>query len=179
MKRLVLPALLLAGLVAGCGDSGDDTSDSVGQSSPSPTASPSPTPTGCPSGTPTKDLGTKPAPVVPAGSTPPATTTSTDIVVGKGETAKTGSHVAVKYVGVLFADCQEFDSSWKVSPTYTLPFTIGQGVIPGFSKGTTGMRVGGRRQIVIPPSEGYGDADSGPIPGGSTLIFVIDLVSVS
>jgi peptidylprolyl isomerase len=175
MKRLVLPALLLAGALSACG--GSDNKENLGQASPTPT--PSPTPTGCPVGVPTKDLKTKPVPVVPEGSKPPATTTSTDIVVGTGKTAKSGSHVAVKYVGVLFADCSEFDSSWSRGATDTLPFTIGAGVIPGFSKGTTGMKVGGRRQIVIPPSEGYGDQDNGPIPGGSTLIFVIDLVSVS
>jgi FKBP-type peptidyl-prolyl cis-trans isomerase len=179
MKRLVLPALLLAGALSGCG--GDNGSDTVGQASPTPTPTPTPTVTvsGCPSTPATKDLKTKPVPTLPAGSTPPATTTSTDVVVGKGATAKDGSQVKVKYVGVLFSDCKEFDSSWSRGATETLPFTIGSGVIPGFSKGTAGMKVGGRRQIVIPPSEGYGDQDNGPIPGGSTLIFVIDLVSVS
>jgi len=179
MKRLVLPALVLAGALSGCG--GDNGSDSVGQSSPTPAPTPTPTTTvsGCPSGPATKDLSKKPAPVLPAESTPPASTTFTDVVVGKGKTAKTGSHVAVKYVGVLFSDCKEFDSSWSRGAKDTLPFTIGADVIAGFSKGTEGMRVGGRRQIVIPPSEGYGDTDSGPIPGGSTLIFIVDLVSVS
>jgi peptidylprolyl isomerase len=179
MKRLVLPALVLAGALSGCG--GGDGNDAVGEASATPTPSPTPTVTvsGCPSTPATKDLKTKPVPTLPAGSTPPATTTSTDVVVGKGATAKDGSQVKVKYVGVLFSDCKEFDSSWKTSPTYTLPFTVGSGVIPGFSKGTTGMKVGGRRQIVIPPSEGYGDVDNGPIPAGSTLIFVIDLVSAT
>lgn len=179
MKRLALPALLLAGVLSGC--SGNDGTDSVGQSSPTPTAEPTATTTvsSCPAGNPTKDLSTKPAAVLPEGSAPPTTTTSTDIVVGKGKVAKAGSQVAVKYVGLLFDTCEEFDSSWKRSPSETLPFTIGQGVIPGFSKGTTGMRVGGRRQVLIPAAEGYGDQGGGPIPPGATLIFLIDLISVS
>jgi FKBP-type peptidyl-prolyl cis-trans isomerase len=181
MKRLVLPALLLAGAVSACG--GNDNSDNLGQSSPTPsataTASPTPAVSACPAGAPTKDMSKKPAVVLPAGSTPPADTTFTDVVVGKGKEARSGSHVAVKYVGVLFDTCQEFDSSWKTSPSQTLPFTIGSGVIPGFSKGTTGMRVGGRRQVIIPAKDGYGDNPVGAIPAGATLIFVIDLVSVS
>jgi peptidylprolyl isomerase len=179
MKRLVLPALLIAGALSACG--GNDNKDNLGQASPTPTPSASPTPavSACPTGPATKDLTKKPAAVLPAGSTPPASTTVTDVVVGKGKTAKAGSHVAVKYVGVLFDTCKEFDSSWSRSPKETLPFTIGSGVIPGFSKGTTGMRVGGRRQVVIPAEDGYGAQGGGPIPPNATLIFVIDLVSVT
>jgi peptidylprolyl isomerase len=177
MKRLVLPALLLAGALSACG--GDNGNDSVGEASPTPT--PSPTPTGCPTGAATTDLKSKPVVVVPEAATQPTTTQLNDIVVGKGKTARSGSHVTVKYVGVLFATCEEFDSSWSRGANSTLPFQVDAvpGVIAGFNKGVTGMRVGGRRQIVIPPSEGYGDTPNGAIPGGSTLIFVVDLVSVS
>lgn len=179
MKRLVLPALLIAGALSAC--SGNDSKDNLGQSSPSPSASPTPATSACPAGPATKDLKSKPAVVLPAGSTPPASTTFTDVVVGKGKLAKPGSHVAVKYVGVLFDTCKEFDSSWSRGANQTLPFTVGtHGVIPGFEKGTAGMRVGGRRQVVIPPAEGYGAAGSPPaIPPNATLIFVVDLVSVS
>jgi hypothetical protein len=178
MKRLVLPALILAGALSAC-SSGDSGNEAVGQSTPTPT--PSPTPTGCPAGAATTDLKTKPVPVVPEGARQPTTTQVNDIVLGKGKAAKSGSHVAVKYVGVLFATCEEFDSSWSRGADSTLPFQVDAvpGVIAGFNKGVTGMRVGGRRQIIIPPSEGYGDAPNGSIPAGSTLIFVIDLVSVS
>ncbi|HUR51516.1 MAG TPA: FKBP-type peptidyl-prolyl cis-trans isomerase [Mycobacteriales bacterium] len=177
MRRSLLPALALALALAGC--SGDNGKDSVGQASPTPSITPAPTASGCPTGAPTTDLTKKPVVVMPDAAAPPATTTSTDVVVGKGAEAMNGSAVAVKYVGVLFDSCQEFDSSWKTSPQQTLPFTVGGGVIPGFSKGVTGMHVGGRRQVVIPASEGYGPGGSGPIPPNATLIFVIDLVSVS
>jgi len=181
MKRTALPALVLAlalGL-SGCGDDGDDTGDATGNgptAATTPTLSASATPC-TPAGTGTTDMATKPVPVIP--KTPaPAETTVTDVVCGTGEEAKDGSDVEVKYVGVLYADGKEFDSSWSRGPAETLPFRIGGGVITGFSKGVTGMKVGGRRQVVIPPAEGYGDQANGQIPAGSTLVFVIDLVTV-
>ena len=130
-----------------------------------------------PSGTGTTDLTKKPVVTVP--KTPaPAETTTIDIVCGTGAQADDGSAVEVKYVGVLYTNGQEFDSSWKSGSTF--PFTVGTGVIPGFSKGVTGMKVGGRREIIIPAKDGYGAQGQPPsIPGGATLIFVIDLVSVS
>lgn len=131
-----------------------------------------------PSGSGTTDLTKKPVVVVPRAPAPTATT-SIDIVCGTGAEAKAGSVVEAKYVGVLYGNGQEFDSSWKVSADNTFSFTIGQGVIPGFSIGTTGMRVGGRREIIIPPKDGYGAGGSPPvIPPNATLIFVIDLVKV-
>jgi peptidylprolyl isomerase len=182
MKRALVLALVLAGALSGC----SDDKNSLGQaSSPTPTQSASPTPsptpavTGCPAGAPTTDLTKKPKPVLPAGTLAPAETTFTDVVIGKGAEAKAGSNVSVKYVGVLFDTCQEFDSSWKTSPQTTFPFTIGGRVVTGFSIGTTGMRVGGRRQVVIPSKDGYGPSGNGPIPPDATLIFLIDLVSVS
>ena len=99
------------------------------------------------------------------------------LVVGTGATAKAGSQVTVKYVGVLFSTGKEFDSSWSRGECETLPFTVGQGVINGFTIGVTGMKVGGRREVTIPPKDGYGAQGVGPIPPNATLIFVIDLVS--
>jgi peptidylprolyl isomerase len=162
MKRTLLAALVLATAVTGCSDDSPKTTDTVKGSSCTPT------------GTGTTDLKTKPVYTVTK-DTPPTATTNVDIVCGDGAEAKAGSAVAVKYVGVNYADGKEFDSSWKRGTEETLPFTIGSGVIEGFSKGTTGMKVGGRRQVTIPPADGYGD--SGPVPGG-TLVFLIDLVSV-
>jgi FKBP-type peptidyl-prolyl cis-trans isomerase len=174
MNKPLLLALALTFAVSGCG--GDNGKKSVSESTPTPSA----TPQGCPSGPATTDLTKKPSATVPVGAKAPTTTTFTDVVVGKGAEAKAGSHVAVKYVGVLYDTCQEFDASWNRGADNTLPFQIGGGVIPGFSKGTTGMRVGGRRQVIIPAADGYGDQGSPPvIPGGATLIFVIDLVQVS
>lgn len=174
MKRALVLTLALTSLLTACG--GDNGKDQVGQA-------PSPTPTvptsACPSGPPTTDLKSKPAAVLPAGSTAPTETTYTDVVVGKGKEATAGANVEVKYLGVLFDTCKEFDSSWSRGAGETLPFQVGGQVIPGFSKGTLGMKVGGRRQVVIPAQDGYGDQGAGAdIPPGATLIFVIDLVKV-
>ena len=128
-----------------------------------------------PSGSGSTDLSKKPVIAVPTGPAP-TETTFTDLVCGTGTQADDGSQVEVKYVGVLYTNGKEFDSSWKRGPTETLPFTIGSGVIAGFTKGVTGMKVGGRRMIVIPPKDGYGSSASGGIPGNSTLVFVVDLV---
>ena len=103
-----------------------------------------------------------------------------DVVVGDGAEAVEGSSVAVKYVGAFYETGEEFDSSWSRGADDTLPVTLGAGqVIEGFDQGITGMQVGGRRVVTIPSELGYGDADRGPIPGGSTLVFVIDLVEVT
>ena len=87
----------------------------------------------------------------------------------------------MKYVGALYETGKEFDSSWKTSPTQTLPFTVcSAGVIPGFAIAPTGMKVGGRRQVTIPALYGYGAEGSPPaIPANATLVFVIDLVKVT
>ena len=173
MKKSLLLALVLTSALAACGGS-DDTKETVSQ--PSPTAAS----TECtPSGTGTTDLTKKP--VVTAPKTPaPATTTVIDIVCGTGAEAKEGSSVHVKYLGALYTDGSEFDSSWSRSPDETLPFTICSRIIPGFCTGTTGMKVGGRREVIVSPADGYGAAGSPPkIPANATLIFVIDLVDVS
>jgi peptidylprolyl isomerase len=128
----------------------------------------------------TTDLSVKP--VIKADPAPPPTeVTVADIVVGKGAEATTLSSVEAKYVGALYTDGTEFDSSWKTSPDTTIPFTVcGTGTIPGFAIGPTGMRVGGRRQITIPAKLGYGEQGSPPaIPANAPLVFVIDLVKVT
>ena len=173
MKRtLILTAVLTASLTACSGNS----TTSVGEEQ-TPTPTPTPTATAlrlCPTPGPATDLSQKPTYTVPK-ATPPAETTNSDIVVGTGEPAKSGQSVTVKYVGVNYATGAEFDSSWKTSCDNTFAFDIGGNVIPGFSKGVTGMQVGGRRLVVIPPKDGYGD--QGPVPGG-TLAFIIDLVAI-
>jgi peptidylprolyl isomerase len=173
-RTFVLAAVVLASLTA-C--SGSSTS-TVGQA-PTPTATLEPTPTTtpvrlCPTPGPATDLSQKPAYTVPRAPAPTVTTTK-DIVVGTGPAAKSGQSVTVKYVGVDYKTGAEFDSSWKVSCDNTFAFDVGGNVIPGFSKGVTGMQVGGRRLVVIPPKDGYGN--QGPVPGG-TLAFIIDLVAI-
>ncbi|MEE1800111.1 MULTISPECIES: FKBP-type peptidyl-prolyl cis-trans isomerase [unclassified Streptomyces] len=112
------------------------------------------------------------------GGEPPADLEIKDIWEGDGEVATAGANVKVHYVGVAFSTGEEFDSSWNRSGP--LPFTLGAGqVIAGWDQGVQGMRVGGRRQLTIPPHLAYGDRGAGArIAPGETLIFVCDLVSV-
>ena len=94
------------------------------------------------------------------------------ITEGSGEPAVAGNSVTVVYAGFL-ANGSSFDSG-------QFPFTLGSGqVVAGFDEGVTGMKVGGIRLIVFPPSLGYGDQGQGAIPGGSILIFRIELVSIN
>ena len=100
-------------------------------------------------------------------------------MVGTGQSANSGKTVTVNYVGVLYNDGKEFDSSWKRNQPFTTHLASGS-VIPGWVQGISGMKVGGRRELIIPPSLGYGKAGSPPaIPPNSTLVFVVDLLSVS
>ncbi|MFJ4005106.1 FKBP-type peptidyl-prolyl cis-trans isomerase [Streptomyces sp. NPDC090023] len=120
---------------------------------------------------------TKPEVDVPEGEAPVELTVR-DLVVGDGAEVKPGMVVRVHYVGVNFASGREFDSSWDRGEPYK--FALGGGkVIKGWDRGVRGMRVGGRREIVVPPRLGYGNQSPSPlIPPGSTLVFVVDLVDV-
>jgi peptidylprolyl isomerase len=112
-----------------------------------------------------------------AGGEPPADLEITDIWEGDGAVAKPGDMVEVHYVGVAFSTGEEFDASWNRGAP--LQFQLGAGrVIAGWDPGVQGMKVGGRRQLVIPPDLAYGDRGAGQaIAPGETLIFVCDLVS--
>jgi peptidylprolyl isomerase len=112
------------------------------------------------------------------GGEPPADLQITDITVGDGPEAKAGDNVQVHYVGVAYSTGEEFDSSYDRGDP--LGFQLGAGrVIAGWDQGVQGMRVGGRRQLVIPPHLAYGDRGAGNvIAPGETLIFVCDLVGV-
>lgn len=99
-----------------------------------------------------------------------------DIKAGTGAAAKVGSHVTVHYTGWLTTG-KKFDSS--VDSHQPFDFTIAQGdVIKGWDEGVAGMKVGGKRQLRIPPELGYGAGGSGPIPPNATLIFDIQLLAV-
>ena len=105
-----------------------------------------------------------------------------DITMGTGLTASAGKFVTVHYTGWLYSEeavdhkGQQFDSSIGRQP---FPFTLGTGaVIAGWDHGIPGMRVGGRRRLIIPASEAYGARGNGPIPGGSALVFDVELVGV-
>ena len=99
-----------------------------------------------------------------------------DVVLGIGNEVETGDTVTVHYVGTL-QNGQEFDNSRKRGAPFT--FTVGEGkVIAGWEEGVVGMKVGGQRILVIPSDMAYGDAGFGPIPGGATLVFAIELIAI-
>ncbi|HEY4502079.1 MAG TPA: FKBP-type peptidyl-prolyl cis-trans isomerase [Candidatus Paceibacterota bacterium] len=99
-----------------------------------------------------------------------------DVVAGTGPGARAGDIVVVNYTGRL-ADGTIFDSSVGKTP---YSFTLGAGqVIPGWEQGIAGMQVGGKRLLLIPPNLAYGSQDYGPIPGNSTLMFEIDVISIT
>ena len=98
-----------------------------------------------------------------------------DLVVGEGAEAEPGSKVEVHYVGVEFDTGEEFDSSWSRGESITFPLS---GLIAGWQEGIPGMKVGGRRQLTIPPELAYGPAGSGHRLSGKTLVFIIDLLAV-
>ncbi len=103
-----------------------------------------------------------------------------DLIVGTGKEAKDGDTVDVRYVGVLRKDGKEFDSSWKRADN-NFSFTLGGGqVIQGWDQGVVGMKVGGRRRLIIPAELGYGATGSPPtIPANAALVFDVDLKKVT
>ena len=111
------------------------------------------------------------------GGEPPAELEITDIWEGDGPVASAGDRVTVHYVGVAHSTGEQFDASWDRGEP--LSFQLGAGrVIAGWDQGLQGMKVGGRRQLIIPPGLAYGDRGAGNvIAPGETLIFVCDLVS--
>lgn len=118
------------------------------------------------------DLNQKPEIDFPGGE-PPAQLEITDLVVGTGSEAVPGGQVLVHYVGVEFVTGEQFDASWDRGEPIEFPL---KGLIQGWQDGIPGMRVGGRRQLVVPPHLAYGPAGSGHRLGGQTLVFVIDLL---
>ncbi|MCX8527318.1 MAG: FKBP-type peptidyl-prolyl cis-trans isomerase [Candidatus Nanopelagicales bacterium] len=98
----------------------------------------------------------------------------TDLIVGDGAEATPGAQVEVHYVGVDFETLEQFDASWDRGSPITFPLA---GLIAGWQEGIPGMRVGGRRQLVIPPRLAYGES-GGHRLSGRTLVFVIDLLDV-
>lgn len=98
----------------------------------------------------------------------------TDLIVGDGAEAVAGGRVEVHYLGVDFENGDEFDSSWNRGESITFPLN---GLIAGWQEGIPGMKVGGRRQLVIPPALAYGES-GGHRLAGRTLVFIIDLLNV-
>jgi len=174
LNRAGLILMICAGLlVAGCGD--DDSGD--GSTSTATTATEAETTEGSAPAAGKEDISKKPKVTVPSGP-PPQKLEKTDLVEGTGAEAKAGDEVTVQYVGVGYDSGEEFDASWDRGEPFAFPLGAGA-VIKGWDEGVAGMKVGGRRELVIPPNLAYGPAGSPPAIGpNETLIFVVDLLSV-
>jgi FKBP-type peptidyl-prolyl cis-trans isomerase len=185
---VAVPIFAVAAL-AGCGSSNSDTASIVSPPAQSQTltftgtstttAPTGPTgPTGPTIVTPKSGkLSVEPKITVPK-TAPPTKLVTKDLVAGTGAIAQAGDTITVNYVGALYKGAKIFDASWTRGQTFATP--LGQGaVIPGWDQGLVGMRVGGRRELTIPPALGYGKAGQPPtIPGNSTLVFIVDLLAV-
>jgi len=180
---------MLAVVAAACGSStGPSASSTTGPAS-SPTTSatttaPTPTTTSGAAAiasvsmpTAAGTFGTRPPTVtVPTGA-PPTVLQSSDLITGTGATAQKGSSITVQYVLVSYSTGSVIQSSWDSQP---FTFTLGEGqVIPGWDEGVAGMKVGGRRELVIPPALAYGAQSQQGIPANSTLVFIVDLLKVA
>lgn len=162
MKLLVPILVLCAAVAVGCGDEKDPTEPKPQAQAADPKEA---------------AAGTKPEVEVPKGE-PPKKLVTENLEAGTGAVAKAGDEVTVHYVGVDYKTGKEFDASWGRGEPIT--FQLGAGmVIPGWDKGVAGMKVGGRRQLVIPPNLAYGSAGAPPsIAPNATLVFVVDLLDV-
>jgi peptidylprolyl isomerase len=173
VKALISIVALCALLAfAGCGSSSSSTS------SPESTASTASGESTAPAKKPeSATKKTKPKVTVPKGA-PPKQLVVKELEEGTGAEAKAGNEVAVQYVGVNYKSGKEFDSSWSRHEPFV--FELGTGhVIPGWEQGIEGMKVGGRRELIVPPELAYGEAGSPPAIGpNETLIFVVDLLAV-
>lgn len=170
-----IAALAAAALIAGCGGSGSSSTIGVGNENKSDQAlvkagegKEVKTPT-------TGPLASEPKVTPPSGPAP-TKLEKKDLIVGTGKEANAGATVTVNYVGVLYKGAKEFDASWKRKEPFQFKLGSGQ-VIPGWDQGVRGMKVGGRRELVIPAKLAYGKTGSPPtIPPNAPLVFVIDLL---
>ena len=173
--RYVFLALLAAiAIASGCGDSGgaEESPATVDEPAPAEQAQTEEAPPEV-----TGELAKKPKIAKQSGPAPKKLVKK-DLIVGKGQTAKSGDSLTMQYVGVLYDNGKQFDASWDSGQAFE--FELGGGmVIPGWDEGIVGMKVGGRRQLTIPPEKAYGDQGQPPdIPPNSTLVFVVDLIDI-
>jgi peptidylprolyl isomerase len=156
-------------------------SDSAGGSDMTPSL---PTPSAAPKGSKAESglpavanaTDMKKQPVISkATGTAPTGVVTRDLVVGKGDVVKASDTATLQYVGALYVNGKVFDSSWGRGQ----PLTLGVSqFVPGFSAGLIGMKIGGRREIVIPAEYGYGAMAQDGIPANSVLVFVVDMISI-
>lgn len=177
-RALLIIGACLALFLAGCGEDSSTTAETSGtteeQAAP-PTTTEEKSP--AEKATEEAEKRTKPQISVP-GSPPPTKLVVRDIEAGTGPAAKAGDEVSVHYVGVDYKSGQQFDASWDRGEPIVFPLGS-ESVIPGWERGLKGMKVGGRRELVIPPDLAYGSQGGGGIAPNSTLVFVVDLLAVN
>ena len=177
-KRTIIIAGVLAGTLALTGCS----------AAPEPTGSPTGVPTTSPTGSPTgsvdasaytvsSEMGVKPTISIDDAAGNVDQLIVKDIVVGTGAAAQATDNVTVHYVGIGGESHQQFEASWDAGQTASFPLN---GVILGWQEGLLGMKVGGRRLLVIPGAMAYGATppDGSGIGVNETLVFVVDLISI-
>jgi peptidylprolyl isomerase len=186
-------ALALAAAIAGCGSSATATAPGIepapsgGLTSATSTAAASTSATTSASASATNTttsstplptaLKTKPKVSIPSGP-PPNKLVVKDLIKGTGAAATANSTVNVQYVGELYKGGKQFDASWNDGSGQPVSLPL-SGVIKGWQQGIPGMKIGGRRELIIPPSLGYGSTAQSKIPANSTLVFIIDLHALS
>jgi peptidylprolyl isomerase len=183
---LAAAALGAAVVIAGCGSGGSSTITVGNESSAdnaliksTETTSTASTPsTSTTAKTPTNGPLSKEPTVTPPSGPAPSKLETKELIKGTGAEAKAGDTVTVNYVGVLYNGGKEFNASWETKEPFT--FALGKGqVIPGWDQGIPGMKVGGRRELIIPAALAYGAKGSPPkIPANAPLVFVVDLLGV-
>jgi peptidylprolyl isomerase len=182
---LTLATLGAAILIAGCGSSSNSSTITVGAENSGDnslikatetTAKKASESSTTAAKTPTSGPLSKEPKVTPPSGPAPSKLVIKDLIKGTGAEAKAGETVTVNYVGVLYKGGKEFDASWKRNEPFT--FALGKGqVIPGWDQGVAGMKVGGRRELIIPSALAYGAKGSPPtIPANAPLVFVVDLL---
>jgi peptidylprolyl isomerase len=179
MSRPLVSLLALAALLSACG--GSDKPSAARTAAPTASATPTPiiekvrgTPTPLPEVTPSG----KSEPKIPAPKgEPPTRLVVRDLERGTGARAVPGKTLAVDYKGIRYDDGVAFDSSWSTGTPFRFILGAGQ-VIDGWDQGLRGMRVGGRRELTIPPALAYGDHGQGAIRPDDTIVFVVDLLDV-
>jgi FKBP-type peptidyl-prolyl cis-trans isomerase len=176
---LAVAALAVAVAIAGCGG-GKSSTITIGNENSADNAlakaGSKTTESSTTAKTPTSGPLSKAPTVTPPPGAAPTKLVVKDLIVGTGPEAKAGQTVTVNYVGILFHGGKEFDASWKRNEPFS--FTLGRGqVIRGWDQGVAGMKVGGRRELVIPAALGYGAKGAPPsIPPNAPLVFVVDLL---
>jgi peptidylprolyl isomerase len=181
-SRAISAAVTVAAaiVIAGCGSSSSSSSIGVGQENKAnetiAKAGGATAPTPTTPATPTSGPLSKEPAIKPPSGPPPGKVVVKDIVTGTGAQAKVGSSITVNYVGALYHGGSVFDASWKHGEPVSFALTPGS-LIAGWIQGIPGMKVGGRRELIIPSALAYGPRGRPPtIPPNAPLVFVVDLL---